>query len=83
MNNDTPDLATLRAMYPVASGGLTADEMARASNEAFSTYQDIYDGWTDTTYEVYSRYDARATELYTPVKRAAFALLLTMIELNE
>lgn len=79
-----PDLATFRALYPVASGSLSAAEMARA--DAFASK--IADGLRELgtryiTGYLDTMYTDRTIRLNTPVKRAAFALLLTMIEAEE
>ena len=81
MTHDTPSLDTLRAMYPVASGSLTAAEMDRASAYASKIADNLnalgtahINGYLDTMYT------DRAIRLDTPVKRAAFALLLTMVD---
>lgn len=74
-----PDLDTLRALYPVASVGLSESEMARASNAAFQWY--CYLPEPPLMIEAINEMHAQASRVIdTPVKRAAFALLLAMID---
>ena len=79
----TPSLDTLRAMYPVASGSLHPVDMFNAERMANAFHDGcITKGWTplDGVIKLYAK---RGTSLDTPVKRAAFALLLTMVGSEE
>ena len=65
-----PDLATLRALYPVASGALTAVELWDAGRMA-NRFYDNCPTHGMTPYEgVLKLYNTRAISLSTPVKRA-------------
>ena len=80
MTHDTPSLDTLRAMYPVASGSLTEFEMGAASRLANLWYIYIKDYGVLGKPSIQLIYAQRATHLATPVSKAAFALLLTMVD---
>ena len=84
MSERVPDLATLREMYPVDRESVRDDDMVRVALHARALADELNgmsvahrDGYLDTFYT-----DC-AIRLNTPIKRATFAVLLTLLTAAE